>query len=247
MGYYEALADLGEANPGQLAEKAGTNERYTREWLEQQAATGLIEVATASDDDNARTYRLIPGTEPVFTDTTGEQPILHFVRSVMASILPMADVIDAYRTGKGLPFGHYGEDMMIGQGMGTRWGFMTNLAETWIPAMPDIDERLRSRPDAQIADFGFGMGWSSIAFAQAYPNVRVDGFELDESSVRAARSWPMRRAWATGSRSWRGMRPTRPSPDGTTLRSLSSASMTWPTRSARCGRCETWSAPVGPS
>src|SRR5690349_4761935 len=84
LGYYEALADLGEANPRELAERAGANERYTREWLEQQAATGLIEVATASDDDNARTYRLIPGTEGPFTDTTGEQPILHYVRSTMA-------------------------------------------------------------------------------------------------------------------------------------------------------------------
>jgi SAM-dependent methyltransferase len=186
LGYYDTLAGLGEATPAQLAQRAGATERYTREWLEQQAATGLIEVATASDDDHARTYRLIPGTEPVFTDSTGEQPILHFVRTTMASILAMPDVIGAFRTGKGLPFGHYGEDMMIGQGMGNRWGFMTDLAETWIPAMPDIDERLRTKPDARIADIGFGMGWSSIGFAQAYPNARVDGLELDEASVRAA-------------------------------------------------------------
>jgi SAM-dependent methyltransferase len=186
LGYYEALAELGEANPRQLAERVSANERYTREWLEQQAATGLIEVATATDDDNARTYRLIPGTEPVFTDGTGEQPILHFVRTTLASILATPDVITAFRTGKGLPFGHYGEDMMIGQGLGNRWGFMTDLATTWIPAMPDIDERLRTKPDARIADIGFGAGWSSIGFAQAYPNVRVDGLDLDEASARAA-------------------------------------------------------------
>jgi SAM-dependent methyltransferase len=186
LGYYAALADLGEATPRQLAERAGANERYTREWLEQQAATGLIEVATASDDDHARTYRLIPGSEPVFTDGTGEQPILHFVRATIASILATPDVIGAFRTGTGLPFGHYGEDMMIGQAMGTRWGFMTELGTTWIPAMPDIDERLRTKPDARIADIGFGMGWSSIAFARAYLNVRVDGIDLDEASVAAA-------------------------------------------------------------
>jgi SAM-dependent methyltransferase len=186
LGYYAALAELGEATPRQLAGRARANERYTREWLEQQAATGLIEVSAASDDDQARAYRLIPGTEPVFTDDTGEQPILHFVRSAMASILAMPDVIECFRTGKGLPFSHYGEDMMLGQGMGTRWAFLTDLAETWMPAMPDIDERLRTTPDARIADIGFGMGWSSIAFARAYPNTRVDGFDLDEASVRTA-------------------------------------------------------------
>jgi SAM-dependent methyltransferase len=186
LGYYEALAELGEASPRQLADRSSTNERYTREWLEQQAATGLIDVATPSDNDHARTYRLIPGTEPAFTDGTGEQPILHFVRSVMASILAMPDVIECFRTGKGLPFGHYGEDMMLGQGLGNRWGFMTDLASTWIPAMPDIHERLRTKPDARIADIGFGMGWSSIGFAKAYPNARVDGIDLDEASVAAA-------------------------------------------------------------
>ena len=186
LGFYAAMADLGEVTPRQLAGQVGANERYTREWLEQQAATGLIEVAAASTDDHARSYRLIPGAEPAFTDGTGEQPILHFVRSVMASILAMPEVIDCFRTGKGLPFGHYGEDMMIGQGMGTRWGFLTELGTTWMPALPDVHERLRAKPDARIADIGFGMGWSSIAFARAYPNASVDGFDLDEASVRTA-------------------------------------------------------------
>ena len=152
MGYYEALAELGEVTPRQLADRVGANERYTREWLEQQAATGLIEVATASDDDNARTYRLIPGTEPVFTDGTGEQPILHFVRAVMASILPMPDVITAYRTGTGLPFGHYGEDMMIGQGMGNRWGFALLVAAfVGLSRFTDFQSQLGA-PPGSIAD-----------------------------------------------------------------------------------------------
>jgi SAM-dependent methyltransferase len=142
--------------------------------------------AAGGDRADRGRYRLIPGTEPAFTDGTGEQPILHFVRSTMASILALPDVIDCYRTGEGLPFGHYGEDMRVGLGLGNRWGFMTDLAETWIPAMPDIDERLRTKPDARIADIGFGMGWSSIAFAKAYPNARVDGIDLDEASVAAA-------------------------------------------------------------
>jgi len=41
---------------------------------------------------------------------------------------------------------------------------------------------------ARVADIGMGLGWSSIAIAQAYPKVRVDGFDLDEASVRAARA-----------------------------------------------------------
>ena len=186
LGYYDHLKDLGTATSTQLAEIAGANERYTREWLEQQAVTGLIDVALPSASGTERKYRLTPGTEQLFTDCTGEQPILHFVRSVMASILAFPDVATVFRSGKGLPFAHYGEEMMHGQAMGTRWAFMTDLGNTWIPSMPDIHNRLLNSPGARIADIGFGMGWSSIGLARAYPTVLVDGFDLDERSVRAA-------------------------------------------------------------
>ena len=49
--------------------------------------------------------------------------------------------------------------------------------------MPDIEARLRDGRPARIADIGMGAGWSSIAFAKAYPNAIVDGFDLDEASV----------------------------------------------------------------
>jgi SAM-dependent methyltransferase len=186
LGFYKGLRDLGAATSTGLAERAGTNERYTREWLEHQAASGLIEVALPSESGIERAYRLLPGTEALFTDQTGEQPIIHFVQSTMASILATPDVARVFRTGEGLPFGHYGEEMRVGQAMGTRWGFMTELAEVWMPALTDIHERLQTREGARIADIGFGAGWSSIALARTYPNVFVDGFDLDEASVRMA-------------------------------------------------------------
>jgi 2-polyprenyl-3-methyl-5-hydroxy-6-metoxy-1,4-benzoquinol methylase len=186
LGYYEGLRDLGTATSAQLAQRVGANERYTREWLEHQASTGLIEVESPSESGTERTYRLIPGTAELFTDTTGEAPIVHFVRSVMASVLAFEDVAECFRSGKGLPFGHYGEDMRIGQALGTRWGYMNDLVNDWLPAMPDLHERLSTKADAKIADIGFGAGWSSIAMARAYPNARVDGLDLDAASVELA-------------------------------------------------------------
>jgi len=52
--------------------------------------------------------------------------------------------------------------------------------------MPDVHARLQADSPARVADIGMGLGWSSITIAKAYPNVRVDGFDLDEASVRAA-------------------------------------------------------------
>jgi 2-polyprenyl-3-methyl-5-hydroxy-6-metoxy-1,4-benzoquinol methylase len=54
--------------------------------------------------------------------------------------------------------------------------------------MPDVHARLQADPPARIADIGCGLGWSSIGMAQTYPNVRVDGYDLDEPSIEMARS-----------------------------------------------------------
>src|SRR5262249_33106530 len=42
-------------------------------------------------------------------------------------------------------------------------------------------------PPARVADVACGVGWAAIAIAAAYPNVQVDGFDLDPSSIELAR------------------------------------------------------------
>jgi 2-polyprenyl-3-methyl-5-hydroxy-6-metoxy-1,4-benzoquinol methylase len=64
--------------------------------------------------------------------------------------------------------------------------FVNRLAQEYIPAMADIHARLMSEEPARVADIGMGTGWSSIALAKGYPNIRVDGFDLDERSVQLA-------------------------------------------------------------
>ena len=40
-----------------------------------------------------------------------------------------------------------------------------------------------------------GVGWAGISIARAYPGVRVDGFDLDPSSIDLARENARRPAW----------------------------------------------------
>ena len=53
--------------------------------------------------------------------------------------------------------------------------------------IPDVHSRLSADPPARVADIGCGFGWSRIAIAQAYPNVQVDGYDLDGPSLERAR------------------------------------------------------------
>ena len=99
-------------------------------------------------------------------------------------------VLEAFRTGGGVRCAAYGEDMRSGIVRLNRPMILHQLATQWIPAMPDIQARLqRTDPPSRVADLGCGSGWSSIALASAYPTARVDGIDLDETSIGEARRW----------------------------------------------------------
>ena len=65
--------------------------------------------------------------------------------------------------------------------------YLTTLGQEWLPAIGDVHRRLMDNPPARVADIGCGVGWSAIGMAQAYPAIRVDGFDIDEPSIEA--SW----------------------------------------------------------
>jgi 2-polyprenyl-3-methyl-5-hydroxy-6-metoxy-1,4-benzoquinol methylase len=85
-----------------------------------------------------------------------------------------------------VPFTDYGADLHEGQGAFTSPLFSQLLASDWLPALPEVHERLLAQPPARVADVACGIGWSSIALARGYPQVRVDGIDLDEASIDLA-------------------------------------------------------------
>ena len=186
LGYYRTLADGEAMSAAELAERTGTTERYAREWLEQQAITGILVVA-AEGDSASRRYRLPVGYAEVLTDTTSVNYLAPMARLVVGTAGAMPAVVEAYRTGGGVPFAAYGEDMREGIADANRPLFDTLLGREWLPAIPDLHARLEADPPARVADVGCGSGWSSIAIARAYPQARVEGLDLDAASIAKAR------------------------------------------------------------
>ncbi|HEY7034189.1 MAG TPA: methyltransferase domain-containing protein [Thermomicrobiales bacterium] len=188
LGYYQALAAGGPATSTDLAARTGTHERYAREWLEQQAVTGFLEAENPEAETALRRFRLPAGHAEPLTDPDSLMTMTPLARALAACVAVLPQLLDAFRTGGGVPFADYGVDMHEGQAGSTRPLFLHLLTQQWLPAMPDVHDLLQTKPDARVADVGMGLGWSSIAIARAYPNVRVDGFDLDTASVRAARA-----------------------------------------------------------
>ena len=188
LGFYQALVGAGWTTPRELAEHTGTAERYAREWLEQQAVTGLVAVEEASAEAAARRYRLPDGHAEVLLDRDSLNYLAPLARLVVSTLGTMPSLLNAFRTGGGVPWSAYGEDAREGQADMNRPHFLQLLGTHWLPTIPDVHARLQADPPARVADIGCGAGWSSIAIARTYPKVRVDGFDLDEPSVALARA-----------------------------------------------------------
>ena len=186
-GLYRALAEDGAATAPELAAATATNERYAREWLEQQAVAGILEVEDERAEPEARRFRLPEGHDEVLLERDSLYYVAPFAQQMVSLARPLPAALEAYRTGGGVPYPEYGEDMREGIAYGNRPMFVNLMGTEWLPAVPDVHERLQADPPARVADVGCGAGWSSISIARAYPKARVDGFDLDENSIAEAK------------------------------------------------------------
>lgn len=187
LGFYADLAAHGPSTAAEVAERTGTHARYVREWLEQQTVTGMLDVDDEAAPASSRRFSLPPGHAEVLTDRDSLNYLAPLARLVAGAVRPLYRLLQAYRTGGGIPYGLYGPDVFEGQAGMNRAMFLRQLGAEWLPSIPDVHHRLLSEPPARVADIGCGAGWSCIGIARAYPRARVDGFDLDEPSVALAR------------------------------------------------------------
>jgi 2-polyprenyl-3-methyl-5-hydroxy-6-metoxy-1,4-benzoquinol methylase len=187
LGLYRALVDAGPSTSAELASVAGVNERYAREWLEQQALARILEAVDPDASDAERRYVVPAGHDEVLLDAGSLNHMAPLAQLVVACTLPIHAVLEAFGTGDGVPYAEYGADLHEGQARFTQPLFDTLLATDWLPAVPAIHDRLGGDPPARVADLACGLGRSSIAIARSYPQVTVDGIDLDQASILRAR------------------------------------------------------------
>jgi SAM-dependent methyltransferase len=186
LGLYRSLVDRGASTSAELASAAGVKERYAREWLEQQAMAGILEAQDPGVSDAERRYAVPDGHEEVLLEAGSLNHMAPMAQLVVACALPIHAVLDAFRSGDGVPYADYGADLHEGQARFTQPLFDNLLATKWLPAVPAIHDRLKGDPPARVADVACGLGRSSMAIARGYPKVRVDGIDLDQASIAQA-------------------------------------------------------------
>jgi len=109
LGLYRAMADAGPLTPEELAERTGTEERYVREWLSAQAASGYVEY-----DPAGGTFRLPPEQAMALADENSPAFVPGAFQIVAAMAKDEAQITERFRTGDGFGWHEHHPDLFAG-------------------------------------------------------------------------------------------------------------------------------------
>jgi 2-polyprenyl-3-methyl-5-hydroxy-6-metoxy-1,4-benzoquinol methylase len=179
LGYYKELAK-GPLTSAELAKRTNTNERYVREWLNNQAAGGYAQYDAASG-----TFSLNDEQKLCLADPDGPVDLPGAQFCVQAVFHALERTIENFKTGKGMEWGEHHACLFHGTERFFRAGYNANLLTSWLPALDGVVDKLKH--GAKVADIGCGHGASTVLMAKAFPNSQFVGYDYHAPSIDIAR------------------------------------------------------------
>jgi 2-polyprenyl-3-methyl-5-hydroxy-6-metoxy-1,4-benzoquinol methylase len=179
LGLFKELAENGPATSAELAERAGVDERYTREWLHGLHAAGYLEL-----DRGGGRFSLPPEHQVAFAQERGPMFLCGGYQEFYAAMSVIPQITDSFRNGGGVPQSQYPPDFWEGLGRFTAGWHENLLVQQWIPSVPEIKAKLER--GCRYADVGCGQGLALIKLAEAFPGSTFVGYDAFEGSVAGA-------------------------------------------------------------
>ncbi len=180
LGLYRMLGTSAPMTAAELAKKTNTSERYIREWLAAQAASGYV-----TQLPGTKQYTLSPEQKMVFADENSPTCMVGAYDVVTSLFHDVPKLEEAFRTGKGVGWHEHHPCLFRGTERFFRPGYVANLVSSWLPALTGVVEKLNR--GAKVADVGCGHGASTVLMAKAYPKSQFIGFDYHPASIDRAR------------------------------------------------------------
>jgi SAM-dependent methyltransferase len=180
LGLYRTLAAEGPLTSEELARRTGTTERYVREWLAAQAASGYVEY-----DGGRETFFMSEEQVAVFADESSPVNMTGGYYALAAVLKDEPRVTEAFKSGEGISWGDHDGCLFCGTERFFRPGYKANLTSSWIPALDGVEDKLKK--GGRVADIGCGYGASTLVMAEAYPKSSFFGFDFHHPSIVHAR------------------------------------------------------------
>jgi SAM-dependent methyltransferase len=178
-GLFDRLAELAPSTSQEIADAAGLNERYVREWLGAMVTGRVLDY-----DPGKRTYSLPAEHAASLTRAAGPDNI-----AAIAPYFPLmgrveSQVVECFRHGGGVPYSAYPglQEQLDNE---SRPVFDATLIDKTLPVVPGLVERLEAGID--VADLGCGSGHAINLMARAFPRSRFIGFDFSDDGVQRAR------------------------------------------------------------
>ena len=179
LGLYRAMADGSPVTSEELSERTGTDPRYVREWLSNQAAGGYV---TYSDG----AFSLTPEQSLALAQEGSPAFVPGAFQLATSLVKDEEKITRAFETGDGVGWHEHHHDLFAGTERFFRPGYSANLISSWIPALDGVQDKLAS--GALVADVGCGHGVSTILMAEAFPRSEFVGFDYHAGSIEHARA-----------------------------------------------------------
>ncbi|HEY9832570.1 MAG TPA: class I SAM-dependent methyltransferase [Stenomitos sp.] len=179
-GLFDTLAQLPPSTSQQIAEAAGLNERYVREWLGSMVTGCFVEYEPTAD-----VYSLPPEHAAFLTRAASPNNI-----AVTTQFLPLLgtvedQVIECFYKGGGVPYSAYKRfHQVMAEDSGQT--VVAALEEHILPLIPDLTEALARGID--VLDVGCGSGRALNAMAKQFPNSRFQGYDFSDEAIITAQS-----------------------------------------------------------
>jgi ubiquinone/menaquinone biosynthesis C-methylase UbiE len=180
LGIFAALAQSGPVTSEELAGRTGLDERYLREWLGAMATAEYVEHDAEGDVYVLPPEHALPLADEEFPFFTGG-----LVQMIVPTVTVAPQVAEAFKNGGGVTQDQYLPDMYEAIERLTAPWYKHNLVQTWIAAMPDVQNKLEAGGSA--CDVGCGSGRAPITIAKAFPKVEVHGYDVHAGSIERAR------------------------------------------------------------
>ncbi|MBF2085303.1 class I SAM-dependent methyltransferase [Thermoleptolyngbya sp. C42_A2020_037] len=175
---FDTLAELPPATSQQIADTAGLNERYVREWLGAMVTGRVVDY-----DSSTKTYSLPAEHAAFLTRAAGSDNIAVFAQYIPLLGAVEDAVLECFYKGGGVPYSAYKRfHAVMAEDSGQ--SVVSALFDHVLPLVPGLMEDLERGID--VLDVGCGSGRALIHMAQAYPNSRFTGYDFSAEAIAIA-------------------------------------------------------------
>ena len=180
LGLWDTLAVLAPSSSAQIADAAGLDERYVREWL-----AGTVTGRLVDYDPASRTYHLPPEHAASLTRAAGGGNLAVLMPFIAQYGTIEQRLIECFRHGGGVPYDAAPQLQHLQAELSNPL-YQGLLVDTMLPLVTGLTERLLS--GAEVLDIGCGRGRALNLMAQAFPASRFTGYDFQPGGIGAARA-----------------------------------------------------------